>query len=88
LISSKLQEELFKGNNPVGKIITVANQPIEIVGVLEKPSGLLAFGSMEVYLPFQTWKIIYGSSDFTQVTLQAASAEQLQTAGKKAANLL
>lgn len=88
LISSKLQEKLFEEKNPVGKIITVASQPIEIIGVLEKPTGLLAFGSMEVYLPFQTWKIIYGSSDFTQVTIQAASSEQLQAAGKKAAALL
>lgn len=88
LISHQLQEELFKGDNPVGKVIIVANQPIEIIGVLEKPTGLLAFGSMEVYLPFQTWRTIYGSSDYTQVTLQADSAEQLQTAGKKAARLL
>ncbi|CAH2713434.1 putative ABC transporter permease YknZ [Neobacillus rhizosphaerae] len=88
LISNKLQEKLFKEENPVGKVIMIANQPIEIIGVLEKPTGLLAFGSMEVFLPFQTWRNIYGSSDFTQVTLQASSAEQLQTAGKKAARLL
>jgi putative ABC transport system permease protein len=88
IISNKLQEKLFKEENPVGKIIMVSNQPIEIIGVLEKPTGLLAFGSMEVYLPFQTWRNIFGSSDFTQVTLQAASAEQLQVAGKKAAKLL
>ncbi len=88
LVSNKLQEELFKGKNPVGNVVMVANQPIEIIGVLEKPTGLFSFGSMEVYLPFQTWKTIYGSSDFTQVTLQAASAEQLQAAGKKAAKLL
>ncbi len=88
IISYKLEEELFKGENPLGKIILVANQPIEIIGVLEKPTGLLSFGSMEVYLPFQTWKNIYGSSDFTKVTLQAASAEDLQMTGKRAANLL
>ncbi|WP_163184268.1 ABC transporter permease [Neobacillus sedimentimangrovi] len=88
LISDKLKNELFKEKNPIGSIIMVANQPVEIIGVLEKPTGLFAFGSMEIYLPFQTWKIIFGSSDFTQVTLQAYSAEQLQTAGKKAANLL
>ncbi|MEO2077610.1 MAG: ABC transporter permease [Bacillus sp. (in: firmicutes)] len=88
VISSKMQEELFKEENPVGKIIMVANQPIEIIGVLEKPTGLLSFGSMEVYLPFQTWRNMYGSSDYTQVTLQAASAEKLQIAGKKAARLL
>lgn len=88
IVSYQLQEELFKGENPVSKVINVANQPIEIIGVLEKPTGLLAFGSMEVYVPFQTWKTIYGKSDFTQVTLQAESAEQLQAAGKKAARLL
>ncbi len=88
IISNKLQEELFKGENPVGKIITVSNQPIEIIGVLERPTGLLSFGAMEVYLPFQTWRNINGSSDFTQVTLQAESAEELQVAGKKAAKLL
>ncbi|MEH7110117.1 ABC transporter permease [Bacillus sp. JJ1764] len=88
VISSKLQEKLFKGKDPLGKIITVANQPVEIIGVLEKPTGLLAFGSMEVYLPFQTWKVIYGSSDYTQVTIQAVSAEKMQATGKKAANLL
>ncbi|PEQ94609.1 macrolide ABC transporter permease [Bacillus sp. AFS006103] len=88
LVSNKLQEELFKGKNPVGNVVMVANQPIEIIGVLEKPTGLFSFGSMEVYIPFQTWKTIYGSSDFTQVTLQVASADQLQVAGKKAAKLL
>lgn len=88
LVSHVIQEELFKGDNPVGDVIKVANQPIEIIGVLEKPTGLLSFSSMEVYLPFQTWRTIYGSSDFTQVTLQADSSDELQIAGKKAARLL
>ncbi|WHZ04584.1 ABC transporter permease [Neobacillus sp. YX16] len=88
LVSHVIQEELFKGDNPVGKVIKVANQPIEIIGVLEKPTGLLSFSSMEVYLPFQTWRTIYGSSDYTQVTLQADSTDELQIAGKKAARLL
>jgi len=88
VISEQLNEELFKEETAVGKVMTVANQPVEIIGILEKPSGLLAFGSLEVYLPFQTWRTIYGSSDFTQITLQAESAEDLQVAGKKAAKLL
>ncbi|WP_462409024.1 ABC transporter permease [Neobacillus sp. Marseille-QA0830] len=88
IISNKLKEELFKGKNPVGSILSIANQPVEIIGVLEKPTGILSFGTMEVYLPFQTWKIIYGSSDYTQLTIQAVSAEKLQTAGKKASILL
>ncbi|WP_316570086.1 ABC transporter permease [Neobacillus sp. YIM B06451] len=88
LASQKLQEELFKGKSPVGKVILVANHPVEIIGVLEKPQGLFAFGSMEVYLPFQTWRTIYGKSDYTQITLQAAHPDKIQAAGKKAAKTL
>ncbi|WP_059172451.1 ABC transporter permease [Bacillus sp. FJAT-27445] len=88
LASHKLQEELFGGKSPIGKVILVGNQPVEIVGVLEKPEGLFAFGSMEVYLPFQTWRTMYGKSDYTQITLQAANPDKIQTAGKKAAKTL
>ncbi|RDU36792.1 macrolide ABC transporter permease [Neobacillus piezotolerans] len=88
LASHKLQEELFKGKSPIGKVILVANHPVEIIGVLEKPEGLFAFGSMEVYLPFQTWRTIYGKSDYTQITLQAANPDKIQAAGKKAAKTL
>ncbi|WP_043931296.1 ABC transporter permease [Bacillus sp. EB01] len=88
LASNKLQEELFEGKSPVGKVILVANQPVEIIGVLEKPEGLFAFGSMEVYMPFQTWRMMYGSSDYTQVTLQADDPDHIQTAGKKAERTL
>ncbi|MEW8969336.1 ABC transporter permease [Mesobacillus jeotgali] len=88
IVSYSMQEELFGGESPVGKVIRIGAQPIEIVGVLEKPTGLFAFGTMQIYVPSKTWQIIYGKSDFNQVTLQAASADELQIAGKKAADLL
>ncbi|MBT2680651.1 ABC transporter permease [Bacillus sp. ISL-35] len=88
IVSYSMQEELFGGESPIGKVIRIGVQPIEIVGVLEKPSGLFAFGAMQVYVPAKTWQVIYGKSDFNQVTLQAASADELQIAGKKAADLL
>lgn len=88
IVSYSMQEELFGGESPVGKVIRIGVQPIEIVGVLEKPTGLFAFGAMQIYVPSKTWQVIYGKSDFTQVTLQAASADELQIAGKKAADLL
>src|SRR3954447_6997863 len=88
IVSASLQEEMFADKSPIGEVIRVGNQPIEIIGVLEKPTGLFSFGSMEVYLPFQTWKTVFGKSDITQVTLQATSADDLQLAGKKAAQKL
>ncbi|NKE07050.1 MULTISPECIES: ABC transporter permease [Mesobacillus] len=88
IVSYSMQEELFDGESPIGKVIRIGVQPIEIVGVLEKPTGLFAFGTMQIYVPSKTWQVIYGKSDFNQVTLQAASADELQIAGKKAADLL
>ncbi|CAM3762897.1 ABC transporter permease [Mesobacillus zeae] len=88
LISHSTKEELFKEQSPIGQIIKIANQPVEVIGVLEKPTGLFGFSSVEVYMPIQTWRTVYGKSEFSQITLQAASADELQKAGKKAARLL
>ena len=79
---------MFKDASPIGKIIRIGNQPVEIIGVLEKPTGLFSFASNEVYLPFNTWKMVFGKSDITQVTLQAGSADDVSAAGKKAAQKL
>lgn len=84
LISQSLEEELFKGEEAIGKIIRVGAQPVEIIGVLEKPTGLFAFNSMDIYLPFQTWKMIFRKDEITQITLQAISSEHIQIAGEKA----
>jgi putative ABC transport system permease protein len=88
VISQATQEELFKETDPVGEVVWVNGQPFEIIGVLEKPTGLFSFGSMEIYLPSNTYRASFGKSDFNQVTLQAKSAEDLQEAGKKATTLL
>lgn len=88
IISQATQEELFKETDPLGEVVWVNGQPFEIIGVLEKPTGLFSFGSMEIYLPSNTYRASFGKTDFNQVTLQAKSAEDLQEAGKKATTML
>ncbi|OIJ21691.1 macrolide ABC transporter permease [Anaerobacillus alkalidiazotrophicus] len=88
LISHALQEELFEDKSAVGEIIRIGHQPVEVIGVLEKPKGLFAFGSMDVYIPWMTWRNIYMRTDISQVSIQADSLEELQIAGDKAVTLL
>lgn len=88
LVGASVEEELFGEDKAVGEIIRIGVQPVEIVGVLEKPTGVFALGANEVYVPWNTWRTIYGKSDISQVTLQAKDAESLQIAGEKAADLL
>lgn len=89
IVSYSLQEELFDDKSAVGEVIRIGGaQPVEIIGVLEKPTGIFSFGSLEVYIPTETWLTIYGSRDISTVTLQAESADDLQVVGEKAANLM
>ncbi|ERN52029.1 ABC transporter permease [Alkalihalophilus marmarensis] len=88
LISDSLNEELFPEQSAVGEVIRVANQPVEVIGVLEAPSGLFAFGMQEVYMPWETWRTVYSKSEFNQVTIQAESLEELQAAGEEAVQML
>ncbi|GAE95462.1 ABC transporter [Gracilibacillus boraciitolerans JCM 21714] len=88
IISSSLQEELFNGEDLLGEIIFVNSHPIEIVGVLDKPTGFLNGGINEIYIPLNTWRNIFGSNNYSQVTIQANNSEDLQNAGIKAADQL
>ncbi|WP_338470664.1 ABC transporter permease [Niallia sp. XMNu-256] len=88
VVSANFQEDLFDGENPIGQVIFIRSQPVEIVGVLAETTGIFSFGANEVYLPWNTWRTIFASNDLSAVTLQAANPEDLETAGKKAADLL
>ncbi len=88
VVSSSVQEELFEGEEVVGKVIKVANQPLEIIGVLEKEEGMFAFSSNSVYMPASTYRNAYGKNDYTQLSLQTSDSDQLKETGERAADLL
>lgn len=88
LITASLNEQLFEEESGLGKIIRVNQQPVEIVGILEKPTGIFAFGVNEVYLPADTWGQIFGKNTYNQVSVQATNADNLQIAGEKAVDVL
>lgn len=88
IISSQMVEDLFSEADPLGEVVWVYGQPIEIIGVLEKQTGLFAFEGAEIYMPWPTYRNAFGTNSYTQVTLQAESADDIQTAGEKAEKLL
>jgi len=88
LVSNSIVEEMFEGVNPLGKVIYIQSQPVEIVGVLEQPTDLFSFDTNEVYIPWNTWRTIFGDNNIDQVTIQVENPENLQSAGTKAVNML
>jgi putative ABC transport system permease protein len=88
IVSFQLVEELFQGNNPIGEVIWVLGQPFEIIGVLEKPTGIFDFAASEVFIPWNAYRTAFGKTSYTQVTLQASSADEIKKAGEKAEQML
>lgn len=88
IISDQLAKDLFKSQNPIGEVVWVSNQPFEIIGILEKPTGIFAFGMSEIYTPWTAYRNAFGQTNYTQVTLEAVSADEIKTAGEKAEKLL
>jgi len=88
IISDQLAKDLFKKQNPIGEVVWVSNQPFEIIGILEKPTGIFAFGMSEIYTPWTAYRNAFGQTNYTQVTLEAVSADEIKAAGEKAEQLL
>lgn len=89
LISEKVKQDLFKGENPIGKIISSGNTPLEVVGVYQNSGGgLFNFQQEKLIVPLTLWPTMFGTDQIDSLTVQAKSADVMQTAGKKAVHLL
>lgn len=90
VVGDGFKEELFDDEHAdiIGKVIYVNGQPTEIIGVTEKETGFLSFGSDTIYLPMKTWQSFFNKTSITEVSLKANDPDALQIAGEKAADML
>ena len=51
MISTKTEETLFKDVNPVGQIIEMKGQPMQIVGVYTSDNEFMGFEMEEALIP-------------------------------------
>jgi putative ABC transport system permease protein len=88
MINEKAKKEFFKTSKAVGQILEIKGQPFQVIGVYKTTNDLFGFGIPEMLLPLSIWPVLYGTDDIQSVTIQAKDISKLETAGKKAANLL
>ncbi|MEC3606912.1 ABC transporter permease [Bacillus glycinifermentans] len=88
IISEKLAEELFDKKSPLSQVVWVNGQPVEVIGILKKETGLLSFEQSEMYLPFTMMKMSFGTSDYSNVSLQVQSADDIKAVGEEAVQLM
>ncbi|WP_459501894.1 ABC transporter permease [Bacillus sp. C1] len=88
MISTKMEDELFKKENPVGKIIEMKGQPMQIIGVYKSDNSFMGMGPSEALVPLTLWPTLYGTDEIQSISIQAKNVDNLESAGKKAVEVL
>ena len=88
MINKQMEEKVFKDVNPVGKIIEIKGQPMQIIGVYKSDNEFMGMGPSEALVPISLWPTLYGKDEIQNISVQAKNVDDLEQAGKKAADVL
>ncbi|QWI63523.1 FtsX-like permease family protein (plasmid) [Bacillus mycoides] len=88
MISKQMESKVFKDINPIGKIIEMKGQPVQIIGVYKSDNEFMGMGPSEALVPISLWPILYGKDEIQNISVQAKNVDVLEKAGKKAADVL
>lgn len=88
MISTKARDSFYPKENPVGKIIEVKGQPLQIIGVYKSDNSLMGMGPSEILIPISLWPTLYGKDEIQNISVQVKDVDQMEAAGKKAVGVL
>jgi len=80
VIGSEIAEDLYPGDDPLGKNIKISGLNFKVVGVMESVgSTMMGSGDTRIFLPFTTAQRLQQQSRINQVYIGVASPEQVET---------
>ena len=101
LVDTNVVETLFLGENPIGKVLEIEQQPFTIVGIITQPEDYLPkMNSISDYeemmnntagsilIPDKCWPIPYRFDEPQNVIIRADSTDSMSSAGKSTADIL
>ena len=101
IIDTDVMNNLFNGENPLGKVIEISAEPFVVVGVAEKISSskvvissvsdYYTYSDMDsgtIYMPLNTWPVVYKFDEIRNIAIKADSTDNMTKAGNAAAQYL
>ena len=89
VLGSKVADELFPGENPVGGVVRVGDARMRVVGVMEPRGTQLALNMDDLVLvPVATGMQLFDRSSLFQILLQARSPEEVESAKQRTLEVL
>jgi len=72
VIGSDVRDEIFGKLDPIGRTITVANQPMKVIGLLRKQGTVLGRSQdNQLFMPLSTWRKRFGSRESIDLFIRA-----------------
>ncbi|RWQ71032.1 ABC transporter permease [Bacillus cereus] len=88
MISTGMKNKVFKKQNPIGKIIEIKDQPMQIIGTYKSDNDFMGMEASEALIPITLWPTLYGKDEIQEISVQAKNVDDLELAGKKASKVL
>ncbi len=101
LVDTYVVENLFLGEDPIGKVLEIEQQPFTIIGIITQPDDYLpkmsSISDYEEYMtsmvgsiliPDKCWPIPYQFDESQNVAIKADSTDNMSSAGKSTADIL
>jgi putative ABC transport system permease protein len=90
VIGSDVRDELFGKLDPIGRTITVANQPVRVIGLLRKQGSILGQNQdNQLYLPLPTWRKKFGSRRSLDIFIKSTGGvEGMQASMDEVRNII
>ena len=90
VIGSDVRDELFGKIDPIGRTITVANQPVRVIGLLRKQGAILGENQdNQLYLPLSTWRKKFGARRSLDIFIKSTGGvEGMQASMDEVRNII
>jgi putative ABC transport system permease protein len=101
IIDQTVCDNLFKNENPIGKVIEISKVPFTVVGVVDKSSKFQpTITSLEdyynyaddstglVFMPNASWPIVYTYDEPENIIVKAVSTDDMEDAGQQTQDIM
>ncbi len=89
VIGKTVQTELFHHENPLGKVMSVANAKFRVIGVMDPKGQSLGIDFDDiVYIPVTVAMDLFNQEGLTRISIKASSPANIQPAIEEATELL
>ncbi len=82
MITDELNKTLFTSEDPIGSIISINGQPVEIIGIYNEINNTMGFTNNGIIIPLLLHQNIYQKTSIDSIEIEAYNSDEIELAGQ------